>query len=110
MHYGFTHNIALAVAFIKTTSNLLYIVLNSNTFATGSSLYEDDRWLLQLQGPITHSLQFADVLVGHPVAAAHRVRTFADAHTAFAPTPHCGGHPNSVRYRAFHALSALRVP
>lgn len=80
------------------------------TLCACASLDEDDRRLLQLGGPVTDPLQFADVPVGDPVAPAHGFGPRARAYARLGPAADGNGSLHSVRYYALHTLRAAAVP
>lgn len=80
------------------------------TRITPSPLYEEHRRLLQALRSVTDPLQFADVLIGDSITAAHRVATFTHANAVFPSPPDGSGEAHSSGNGALQTLSTHRVP
>lgn len=80
------------------------------TCLTPSPLYEEHRRLLQALRSVTDPLQFADVPIGHPITAAHRVAAFTHADAVFPSPPNGSGVAHSSGNGALQTLSTHRVP
>lgn len=79
------------------------------TFPARSSLDKNHRRPLLLHRHVADALQLADVPVGDPVAAAHRLGAGAHAHPGRASPPHGGGHLHAVSHQALQPFGALPV-